>query len=451
MERSALSSLVFVAGRWLWLAVAVALLSVGAYLFGRLSQFDDSAELSARVAELRGFEERMLSGSPREAIGIWPVGSTRAIVEEAEQFAERHGFIWEDHQLPEHQNVVALGGPVSTQVRDYLLGLHEIADLTDRMASGEATLADVAFSYATISNRANAEIDDALQVLSEGGRDTAAELRHVAYLGLALIVIGGVASAAGFGWTSRRARALTLDIERTRALDQMKSEFVALASHELRTPLTGIYGFSQLLSENDVSEEERRQWATHIRSEAERLTTIVEDLLNVSRIEAGTMDLRAERVAFAEVVESALRSFEGHTGTHRFECTGDPAVVVRGDRDKLVEVLGNVVDNAVKYSPGGGTVRIACESGRGLLQVRVSDDGLGIPESELEHVFERFTRVANPSTENIRSTGLGLYLVRELVARMGGAISVESVLGEDSTFTFSVPLDREAPELEAAA
>ena len=242
-------------------------------------------------------------------------------------------------------------------------------------------------------------------MLSEGGRDTAAELRRVAYLGLALIVIGGVASAAGFGWTSRRARALTLDIERTRALDQMKSEFVALASHELRTPLTGIYGFSQLLSENDVSEEERRQWATHIRSEAERLTTIVEDLLNVSRIEAGTMDLRAERVAFAEVVESVLRSFEGHTGTHRFECTGDPAVVVRGDRDKLVEVLGNVVDNAVKYSPGGGTVRIACESGRGLLQVRVSDDGLGIPESELEHVFERFTRVANPSTENIRSTG----------------------------------------------
>jgi len=94
---------VFIAGRWLWLVVTVALLSVGAYVFGHLTQFDDSAERSAQVAELRGFQERMLTASLREAIGIWPEGSTRAIAEEAEQFAERHGFVCEDHHLPDER------------------------------------------------------------------------------------------------------------------------------------------------------------------------------------------------------------------------------------------------------------------------------------------------------------------------------------------------------------
>ena len=158
-----------------------------------------------------------------------------------------------------------------------------------------------------------------------------------------------------------------------------------------------------------------------------------------------------EPVEFAGVVETVLRSFEGQTEMRTFECSGDLPTVVRGDRNKLVEVLGNLVDNAVKYSPGGSSVRIACESGQELLRVRVSDEGLGIPEDELENIFERFTRVSNVETENIRSTGLGLYLVRELVVRMGGTISVQSVPGAGSTFTFSVPLYREPQQPEAAA
>ena len=437
--RPAISSLIFVAGRWMWLVVTIALLSVGAYLFGRLSQFGDSAELSARVAELHGFQERLATAGVRERIGLMPPGSMELIIAEAEQYAAALLLdVSGDETFGKH-------------VDAYVAELHALIAIGERLAAGEVTLTDVAFAWPAVTGRANAQIDDALQLLSAEGAQTAAELRRVAYLGLALIVVGGVASAAGFGWTSRRAQALTLDIERTRELDQLKSEFVALASHELRTPLTGIYGFSQLLSEDEVSEQERRQWATHIRSEAERMATIVEDLLNVSRIEAGTMDLKAEPVDFAEVVETVLRSFDGQTATHTFERTGEFSAVVRGDRNKLVEVLGNLVDNAVKYSPGGGSVRIACESGRELLCVRVSDEGLGIPEDELERIFERFTRVSNPDTENIRSTGLGLYLMRELVSRMGGTVSAQSVPGAGSTLTFSVPLYRETQELEAAA
>ena len=423
----------------MWLVVTIALLTMGGYLVGRLSQFGDSAELSARVAELHGFQERLTTAGIGEQIGLLPAGSTELILAEAEQDAAAL--------------LLDVGGDetFAKHIDAYVAELHELAAIGDRLAAGELMLADVAFAWPAVTGRANSQIDAALQLLSAEGAQTAAELRRAVYFGVALLVVGSVASAAGFGWTSRRARAFTLDIERTRELDQLKSEFVALASHELRTPLTGIYGFSQLLSEDEVSEQKRRQWATYIRSEAERMATIVEDLLDVSRIEAGMLDLRVKPVEFAGVVETVLRSFEGQTEMRTFECSGDLPTVVRGDRNKLVEVLGNLVDNAVKYSPGGSSVRIACESGQELLRVRVSDEGLSIPEDELENIFERFTRVSNVETENIRSTGLGLYLVRELVVRMGGTISVQSVPGAGSTFTFSVPLYREPQQPEAAA
>ena len=237
--------------------------------------------------------------------------------------------------------------------------MRELASLGDTLSSGEVTLTEIAFTYTTISGRANRQIDVALQSLSEEGQMTAAEVRLLPYLGLALLVGGGVVSATGYGWTGRRTRVLTRDIEETRELDALKSEFVALASHELRTPLTGIYGFSRLLMDDDeVSIEERREWAGYIHSEATRLTTIVENLLNVSRIESGTLDLRTEPVHVNEVIDTVLRSFDGGSELHSFEIAGDLERVVLGDRNKLVEVLGNLVDNAVKYSPRGGVVRI---------------------------------------------------------------------------------------------
>lgn len=439
VTRSEAANLGFLVGRWMWLAVTVALIAIGGYLFVQVSQFDDSAELSAEVAELRGFQERMTTAGLRESIGLMPSGTVEKIFAEVEEHAATLPLDPDRH------------AEAIESVDRYVADLRELFDQNERLLNGEGTLIDAAFSYVKLSGRANANIDEALRHLSADGQQTAAELRRVGFFGLGLLLVGGVSSAAAYGWTGRRARSLTLDIEQARELDRMKSEFVALASHELRTPLTGIYGFSELLAAPDVSEDERRAWAEHIRSEAERLTTIVEDLLNVARIESGTLGVKAERVDFNDIVETVLRTFESRADMHSIEVSGDPLVAVRGDRNKLVEVLGNLVDNAVKYSPGGGRVRIACERTDELLRVHVSDEGLGIPDDEQGNIFGRFTRVANPDTENIRSTGLGLYVVRELVTRMGGTIAVRSVLGEGSTFTFSVPLYTDAYELEAAA
>ena len=152
------------------------------------------------------------------------------------------------------------------------------------------------------------------------------------------------------------------------------------------------------------------------------------------------------------VVDAVLPSFADTQEAHTIEVLGDPSVFVLGDRSRLIEVLGNLVENAVKYSPEGGPVRISWERIGDRARLRVSDEGLGVPEDAFSTIFDRFTRVALPDREHIRSTGLGLYLVRELVTRMGGDIEVESTLGRGSTFTVTLPLrtSESAPVTEDA-
>ncbi len=257
-----------------------------------------------------------------------------------------------------------------------------------------------------------------------------------------------VLAAVRRGWNAekrqqavdREAQELRWQNARLREIDRMKSEFVALASHELRTPLTTIYGFSKVMVERDELPAEAREWAGYIESEASRLTEIVDGLLNVSRIESGQMAVNDEPVEFDDVLSTVLAGFAQVAGGHSFDREGDEGVVVRGDRSRLIEVLGNLVDNAVKYSPDGGPITIACRREGTSLKVSVSDRGLGIPASELPRLFERFHRIERPETEHIRSTGLGLYIVRELVTLMGGDVTIASVEGESTTVTLSLRL-----------
>ena len=237
--------------------------------------------------------------------------------------------------------------------------------------------------------------------------------------------------------------------ERLEEVDQLKSEFVALASHELRTPLTGIFGFSELLSDSEEITEEQRKWAAHIHGEAGRLAEIVEDLLDVASIESGDIELASDAVEFEDVIATVIESHAHSTDRHGFEVDCPGGVVVQGDGSRLIEVLGNLVENAIKYSPDGGSVWIRGEETDHALSVSVRDEGLGIPKHELPRLFTRFHRIPRPEHENIRSTGLGLYIVKQLVERMRGEVGVQSVEGDGSTFWFTVPLA--TPEREAAA
>lgn len=233
---------------------------------------------------------------------------------------------------------------------------------------------------------------------------------------------------------------LVSDVTRERAIDRMKTEFIGLASHELRTPLTGILGFSELLLA-ELNDPEQRRWVELINAEARHLSTIIEDLLNVSRIESGQLELDHEAVLFKEVAEHVIGAQAQSTQHHQLEVSGNGFdAEVFGNRKALIEVMSNLVDNAIKYSPDGGPVRIESVRRGGYLRVSISDEGMGIAPDQLGKIFERFHRAKAPGMEQIRGTGLGLYLVRQLVEAMSGKITVESEPGRGSTFTFTVPL-----------
>jgi PAS domain S-box-containing protein len=234
------------------------------------------------------------------------------------------------------------------------------------------------------------------------------------------------------------------DISADRLVEQMKTEFVTTVSQELRRPLTSIYGFAETLLRRDVNfgEEERLTFLGYIASESERLTTIVDALLNVARLDAGDLQISVAPIDVATAVSDVVSGHEAAAANgHRFvvELEDEP-LRAEADPDKLRQVLANLVDNAVKYSPEGGTVTVAARRRDDRVEISVSDQGVGIPEGEQERIFRKFYRAdAGGSRPAGGGTGLGLFIVRGLVQAMGGRIWVRSREGEGASFTFELP------------
>lgn len=221
-----------------------------------------------------------------------------------------------------------------------------------------------------------------------------------------------------------------------------KTELIGVVSHELRSPVAALHGFSELLLSHQGSETDRRHWLTLMNDEAARLGTILDDLLHASRIEAGEVQLRMDQVVLGAIVEEMARKFAARAPGHRFHVAGEPHVVVHADSQRVTQILENLVSNAVKYSPEGGTITIGVKRAEGNAVISVSDQGLGIPPEDVPKLFTRFHRVHRPEHSIVRGTGLGLYITKELVTRQGGAIWVESQPGEGSTFSFALQLER---------
>jgi PAS domain S-box-containing protein len=237
------------------------------------------------------------------------------------------------------------------------------------------------------------------------------------------------------------------DISGDRMVEEVKSDFVAAVSHELRTPLTSIYGFAETLLREDVlfGEEERRIFVGYIASESERLTEIVDQLLNVARLDAGDLTVQPEEIDVAAVVSEVVGTVEEGDAVNgqRFELDlpSEP-LAAEADRDKLRQVFNILVENAIKYSPSGGTVTVGARRTERGVEVRVVDEGAGIPVGEQERIFRKFYRAESPVRGGAGGTGLGLFIARELVTAMGGRIWVESTEGEGSSFAFELPLAR---------
>jgi PAS domain S-box-containing protein len=240
------------------------------------------------------------------------------------------------------------------------------------------------------------------------------------------------------------------DITLLEELSEMKSEFVSVVSHELRSPLTSIMGFAQTLQGHgqETPVEVQDEYLGIIQQESNRLLVMINDLLDVSRMEAGrALSLHYAEVDLRSLVEHVVRFQQVTTDRHQFKVElPDNGLSVEADRDKVEQILTNLVSNAIKYSPKGGEVVIGGSEEGDYVVLHVADQGLGMREEEVAQLFQPYQRVDRDAIKGIRGTGLGLHLVRGLVEAHGGKIWVESAPGKGSTFRFSLP---KRPEREA--
>jgi len=465
-------------GRWAWVGVIAMTLVFGVQFLRAISAHEESARLENDVRELRGFQERML----QVGVSEWVLGSTTGetgsqVADEADAFVRA---LIVEHDLRSAGgegrdefgtrmitsltlanealrslsllNADDVPGPGELETLGRLFGVATGAELAGsafaELASSPAELTVVygALSYTAASSKITRQLDTATALAGQESTARFADIRDSGELGLMFLLGGGVLSAIGYAWAGHRARRIQWGVQRASERAVLGSEFVSLASHELRTPLVGIFGFSELLLEDETLPAHARDWVERIHKESGRLTRIVEDLLDVSRIESGRLEVRREAVRFSEVLDSVYGTFEGVSANHVLRVRGEFGVSVVGDHDKLIEVLSNLVDNAIKYSVHGGLVVIDGRIVRERFEVRVIDEGVGIPEEQQDVIFQRFGRLRRAETEHVRSTGLGLYLVSELLRLMDTVISVESNEGVGSTFMFSLPLATEVLE-----
>jgi signal transduction histidine kinase len=223
-------------------------------------------------------------------------------------------------------------------------------------------------------------------------------------------------------------------------LDRLKDEFVSSVTHELRTPLTSISGYVELLME-DESNAERRGYLTIVDRNAERLLGLVSDLLFSARLQEGRLELAREDVDLKRLVLHAVESARPRAEQAGVELTTRIADVpiVSGEAVRIAQLLDNLISNAIKFTPSGGSVSVCLDLHEGLVQVEVSDTGIGIPESERERLFERFFRSQTVLERQIQGTGLGLFISKAIAEAHGGRIGVRSTEGEGTTFLVELP------------
>ncbi|MGE5506906.1 MAG: two-component system histidine kinase PnpS [Chitinophagales bacterium] len=421
----------------LLVALAGSLLSAGAgYLLAR--------SLTRPVAEMSRVAKRMAAGDLEARVYAGQAGELGELAEALNGLARE--FTAMLHQTDRQRR----------EVEAVLRSLSEVVIATD--PAGRIVLFNAAAERAFAVEEAQALGQPVLAVarlsgLAEGFADVLsgrpAEVREIAmltpearvyeaHLAPVLRPEGGVGGAV----------AVLHDVTDLRRLEQMRSEFVANVSHELRTPLTSLQGFVETLQDGAADEPATRaRFLDIIAGETTRLTQLVEDLLELSRLESGRLDLRRRPVALSALVDRTVSFYAALAAARQVALAVQlppDLPPVPGDDDLLEQVLRNLVDNAIKYTPDGGRVCIkaalAETGGRQEVVVQVADTGPGIAPEHLPRLFERFYRVDRARSRALGGTGLGLAIVKHIVERHGGRVWVESAPGQGSTFSFALPL-----------
>lgn len=243
------------------------------------------------------------------------------------------------------------------------------------------------------------------------------------------------------------------DVTQERELDRMKNDFVSMVSHELRTPLTSIKGYLELLQTEQVGKlnDTQREFLNIVKANTERMVQLINDLLDLSRIEAGRIELRPQALDLARLIQTVVETMHPQLRAKQQNVVlaiPPDLPSVWGDHDRVIQILTNLVSNAHKYTPLAGTITIAARVDDAWARVDVTDTGIGLSQKDLTQLFSKFFRAQNRAVQNIPGTGLGLAITRSLVELHGGRIWVESTPGQGSTFSFTLPLAPNSASLD---
>lgn len=232
-------------------------------------------------------------------------------------------------------------------------------------------------------------------------------------------------------------------------LNRMKGEFVAVVSHELRTPVTALIGYAKTLQRREFADDEalREEFLERMERQGDRLLRLVENLLMASRLETQELPISVQQVLFEDVCREVVEGLTGEGDRVDLQVPAD-LPVLNTDRQLLSRVVTNLIDNALKYSPDGAPVELGARPQDEAVEFWIRDEGVGIPQEQVDRIFERFYQVDSSSTRTFRGAGLGLALVAELLGHLGGRIDVESAPGEGSTFTVRIPVRHEFEQAE---
>ncbi len=364
----------------------------------------DNAKLIQTLSEEKERMEYMLEGS---AEGIMSIDARRRIV----------GFNSAMEKLTGYSREVALGQPC-----------HQLLNLRDWEGKSICNTARCPMLMRPDYHMSNCEVQGKVQ-----GADTQDIEVAMSYSLVRSHERGQPASAV----------INVRDIRRLRETENLRSTFLSMLGHELQTPLSIIKGYTDTLARNDGKWDRNtlRRGLEVIEEECDRLSKLVNRLLLASRIETGTVTLKKDEVQLQAVAVKVVRRLKATASKHTFEVKFDPDFpVVYADPERIEEVVTNLVDNAIKYSPHGGKITITGRGERDHVTITVEDDGLGIPQRDLERIFERFRRGDASQVQKVRGVGLGLYICRSIVEAHGGQIRASSEAGKGSCFTLTLPL-----------
>ena len=289
----------------------------------------------------------------------------------------------------------------------------------------------------------SAELGEHLREVQRSGEDAATrDLEMTCPDGRACVFQARTSVMRGDSGSVRGTITFLHEVTREREVERLKSEFVTTAAHELRTPLASILGFSELLlMEQGLHEEQRRDALAIIHEKSERLAEIVNDLLDISRIESGeALAMSLQPVRLDALFDEVLINFRSSTSRHEFRLDlPEREVLLQIDRAAVTQALENLLSNAVKYSPRGGTIRIAARIDAQTCRISVADEGIGMTPEQQVRVFEKFYR-ADASNTAVPGTGLGMTIVKHVVEAHGGEIRLDSQVGRGTSVAFSLPL-----------